>query len=41
MENNQSIQLQREEIDKLLDILFSLLRYVETFKKICIVTKYY
>ena len=31
--NNQSLQLQREEYDKLLDMLPSLLGYVETFKK--------
>ena len=33
--NNQSLQLQREEFDKLLDILPSLLGYVETYKKSC------
>ena len=36
MENNQSLQLQREEYDKLLDMLPSLLGYVETFQKSCI-----
>ena len=35
--NNQSLQLQREEYDKLLDMLPSLLGYVETFKKSCII----
>ena len=35
---NQSSQLQREEYDKLLDMLPSLLGYVETFKKSCIIT---
>ena len=34
--NNQSLQLQREEYDKLLDMLPSLLGTVETFKKSCI-----
>ena len=34
---NQSLQLQREEYDKLLDMLPSLLGYVETFKKSCII----
>ena len=33
--NNQSLQLQREEFDKLLDMLPSLLGYVEIFKKSC------
>ena len=37
MENNQCIQLQRKEIVKLLDMLPSLIRYVETFKKSCII----
>ena len=31
--NNQSLQLQREEYDKLLDILRSLLGHIETYKK--------
>ena len=31
---NHSLQLQREEYDKLLDVLPSLLGYVETYKKI-------
>ena len=31
---NQSLQLQREEYDKLLDMLPSLLGYVETFKNL-------
>ena len=35
--NNQSLQLQRKEYDKLLDMLPSLLGYVETFKKSCII----
>ena len=35
--NNQSLQLQREEYDKILDMLPSLLGYVETFKKSCII----
>ena len=35
--NNQSLQLQREEYDKLLDMVPSLLGYVETFKKSCII----
>ena len=35
--NNQSLQLQREEYDKLIDMLPSLLGYVETFKKSCII----
>ena len=35
--NNQSLKLQREEYDKLLDMLPSLLGYVETFKKSCII----
>ena len=34
--NNQSLQLQREEYDKLLVMLPSLVGYVETFKKSCI-----
>ena len=34
---NESSQLQREEYDKLLDMLPSLLGYVETFKKSCII----
>ena len=33
--NNQSLQLPREEYDKLLDMLPSLLGYVEIFKKSC------
>ena len=37
MENNQSLQPQREEYDKLLDRLPSLLGYVNTFKKSCII----
>ena len=35
--NNQSLQLKREEYDKLLDMLPSLLGYVKTFKKSCII----
>ena len=35
--NNQSFQLQREEYDKLLDMLPSLLGYVESFKKSCVI----
>ena len=35
--NNQSLQLQREKYDKLLDMLPSLLDYVETFEKFCII----
>ena len=35
--NNQSLQLQREEYDKLIDMLPSILGYVETFKKSCII----
>ena len=35
--NNQSLQLQREEYDKLLDMLSSLLGYVEIFKKSCVI----
>ena len=35
--NNQTLQLQREEYDKLLDMLPSVLGYVETFKKFCII----
>ena len=34
---NQSLQLQREEYDRLLDMLPSLLGYVEIFKKSCII----
>ena len=34
--NNQSVQLHREDYDKLLDILPSLLGYVEIYKKSCI-----
>ena len=37
MENNQSVQLQREEHDKLFDIHPSLLGYIETYKKSCII----
>ena len=35
--NNKSLQLQREEYDKLLDILPSSLGYIETYKKYCII----
>ena len=35
--NDQSLQLQRDEYDKLLDIHLSLLGYVETYKKSCII----
>ena len=35
--NNKSLQLQREEYEKLLDMLPSLLDYVESFKKSCII----
>ena len=35
--SNQSLKLQREEYDKLLDMLSSLLGYVETFKNSCII----
>ena len=35
--NNHSLQLQREESDKLLDMLTSLLGFVETYKKSCII----
>ena len=37
LKNNQSLQLQREEYDKLLDILPSLPGYVETYIKSCII----
>ena len=36
-EDNQSLQLQSEEYDKLHDILPALLGYVETYKKSCII----
>ena len=35
--NDQSLQLQREDHDKLLDILPSILGYVKTFEKSCII----
>ena len=35
--NNQKIQLEKEEYDKLVDFIPSILSYVETFKKTCII----
>ena len=35
--NNQKFQLEKEEYDKLVDFIPSVLSYVETFKKTCII----
>ena len=34
---NQKFQLEKEEYDKLVDFIPSILSYVETFKKTCII----
>ena len=36
--NNQKFQLKKEEYDKLVDFIPSVLSYVETYKKTCIIT---